>query len=396
MTRLDVLAVLLDKEFMLENAPVLQTQIGEQILAQVRAGIRVGLLTTYVDIDRFESTIGRTLRDAGVHIALIKHGRLTTNIVRMAVALRRLTKHVVVRRAYARGIWGPIIVRVSGRSIPFVYDVRGALADETRGSRSAGWKAAIFAALESWCVRKAERVTAVSRALADDVARRRGRSDVTVIPSSIRVGPLAADTTAAAAIRGALGVPPDAVLCVYSGGLDYYQQIPQMLELWQHLMSDQAIRFLLLTNDAPNTRHGDPFTRVRAIGDRLTHRSLARADVPAYLAASDVGFMLRESRFLNRAASPVKFAEYLAAGLAVAASPGIGDISDLITSHRIGALVNTADIREGLDNVRQLMELVRSDREGIRQRAHALACTRYDWDAHAPVFRGMYLEPGAA
>ena len=51
--------------------------------------------------------------------------------------------------------------------------------------------------------------------------------------------------------------------------------------------------------------------------------------------------MLRDYRGLNKAASPVKFPEYLACNLKVVASPGIGDVSDCIIKNDCGILIDT-------------------------------------------------------
>ena len=389
---IDVLFVILDVEFMLENAPVLQTQVGEQMLALVRQNIRCGLLTTYRDRERFERVIGQGLRAAGIAITLIEHRGRLSNLLRLAAQLRKMKTGPRVRRAYARGIWGPLVLLLSGRLsvIPYVYDVRGALADETLARRSAKWKAKFFARIEDWCIRRAYRVSAVSTPLANIVARRTGRSDIVVIPSCVRLSDASTTLHDGERVRAELGFPPTAIVFVYSGGLDYYQQVPAMLELWQFLLSESDVRFLLLINDAPRNETAGALARLGAFGDRMVRRSVKREQVAAHLAAADVGFMLRERRLLNRSASPVKFAEYLAAGLGIVASPETGDVSDLVTEHDLGALVDPRNLASGSTQVRQWLAAHRSSLPDVRSRARQLASSRYDWDAYAPVFAEFY------
>jgi glycosyltransferase involved in cell wall biosynthesis len=389
-SEIDVLFVILDVEFMLENAPVLQTQVGEQMLALARQGIRCALLATYKDRERFDGVIGQRLRAARIEIALIEHRGRLSNLLRLAATLRGMRRGI--RRLYARGIWGPVVLLLSGRvsEIPYVYDVRGALVDETIAARSAKWKAWLFAAIERWCIRRAYRVSAVSTPLASDVAARFGRADIVVIPSCVRLSATNATPDSIRDIRANLGLHPSAIVLVYSGGLDYYQQVPEMLELWWHLLSEADLRFLLLTNEAPRRDTDGALNRLSEFGDRLVRRTVAREEVGAHLAAADVGFMLREQRFLNKAASPVKFAEYLAAGLGVVASPGTGDVSDLITTHDLGTLVDPRDAATGASRVRDWLAVHRANRSEVRSRARRLAATRYDWDAYAPVFAEFY------
>jgi len=145
----------------------------------------------------------------------------------------------------------------------------------------------------------------------------------------------------------------------------------------------------LLTNEDP---HRVPLV-VGDLGDfqgRLVHQSLPRAMVAATLAAADIGFMLRDSRELNRVASPVKFPEYLAAGLAIVASPGTGDASALVTQHQVGTLVNPSEIDQGVFEVKKLIAAWRSDTTGYKKRARSLVSAYYDWMAHAPTFHRLY------
>jgi len=389
---IDVAAVVLDVDFMLENSPVFQAQVGDQLLALNASGYRVGLVSTFRDRARFDRAIGHRLEAAGVGVSLVPHTSLGVNLLRVGNAVRRLHRSRGVRCAYVRGIWGRLAIAIGAPgSIPYIYDVRGALSDETRAGGSARVKASIFRMLERESVRSARAVTAVSRPLADMLRREYNRSDVRVIPSSVSVDALAVSDEERVRARDELKIGPDETVFLYSGGLDYYQRIPDMLSLWESFLGDPKVRFLLVTNDAPNTRGATGATE--RFGRRLTQLSVPRARVPQVLAAGDIGFMLRESRVMNAAASPVKFAEYLAAGLAVVTSPGIGDLSELVTSERLGALVDVQRVAEGIPVVGALLREVRTGRAGFRQRALAVARERYDWRSHLAIYRTLYGAP---
>jgi glycosyltransferase involved in cell wall biosynthesis len=387
---IDVAAVVVDIDFMLENSPVFQAQVGEQLLTLARAGYRTALIGTFRDRARFHAALGQRLAAAGVEVRLVRHGGLAGNLWRVAAAVRNLHRDAGIRRAYVRGIWGRVALRlgVPVPPIPYVYDVRGALGDETRAKGSAAAKASVFRALERNAVRHAAAVTAVSAPLADILKRDYGRTDVRVIPSCVSVDSLRVADADRRSERTQLGFAPADIVLTYCGGIDYYQRIPEMLQLWESLLDEPDVRFLLITNDAPSLAGalGD----VDRFGPRMVRRSVPRADVPRVLAAGDIGFMLRDARTMNAAASPVKFAEYLAAGLAVVTSPGVGDPSGLVRARELGALVDPSRLAEGIPDVRQLVSAVRRDRERFRRGALALARERYDWTAHLPTFRRMY------
>jgi glycosyltransferase involved in cell wall biosynthesis len=67
--------------------------------------------------------------------------------------------------------------------------------------------------------------------------------------------------------------------------------------------------------------------------------SVPHAQVARHLAAADLGLLLRDCSIVNAVASPVKFAEYLASGVPVAISDGLGDYSSLVEQRQIGVVL---------------------------------------------------------
>jgi glycosyltransferase involved in cell wall biosynthesis len=392
----DVLAIIIDVALTLENSAVFQSQVADQLLALRALGYRVGLLAVSREAQVFEQVVGRRLRDAGVELFLVPDRGFARNLLAMAASLRSVRRLRAIGMAYARGVWGPVVLALGAAwSVSYVYDVRGALADETKASGRVRLKQHVYAALERWAIRGATRVTAVTRALADVVARAHSINQVEVVPCCVDIAAVTVDPAAACSRRSELGYSATDVVLVYSGGLSHYQQVPAMLALWRRLRDEHDVKFLLLTNEDP---HSVPAV-VGDLGDfqgRLRHLSLPRAHVPVTLAAGDIGFMLRDARELNRVASPVKFAEYLAAGLAVVASPGTGDASELIERRQLGTLVDPAQLERDETRVRHLLQALRGEREAMRQRARALAAEHYDWQAHREAFRRLYGSPHSA
>jgi glycosyltransferase involved in cell wall biosynthesis len=80
--------------------------------------------------------------------------------------------------------------------------------------------------------------------------------------------------------------------------------------------------------------------------------------------------------FARRSMSPTKFAEYLAAGLPVIASAGIGDLDAHIDEARAGVLVERFDRDAYIAAFDAIMELRRDPELAARCRAEARA--RYD------------------
>ena len=177
--------------------------------------------------------------------------------------------------------------------------------------------------LEGWALGRADGILCVSERL-----RRRCRGwrpdaarKAVVIPCCYDPNLARRDDTTVEHLRIELGLDStrDFVL-VYAGSLSAWNRPDLILAAYHAVRAVHAgTKLLLLTGSA---------TEARAIFGRETGviiRSVAHADIQHYLALADLGLLLRDRSPVNRVASPVKFAEYLACGVPVLVSPGVGD-----------------------------------------------------------------------
>jgi glycosyltransferase involved in cell wall biosynthesis len=185
-------------------------------------------------------------------------------------------------------------------------------------------------------------------------------------------------------IRRELGVSESDVLVVYAGGSQQYQILPQMFRLWEAIAGDSTVHFLALT-------HGPGFSEVgvNLPTGRSTHMEVDRDKIPGYLSAADIGFLLRAPHPLNTVASPIKFGEYLASGLSVVSSPGIGDISQTIEQRDLGILVDAERTESAAGSVLKLIDDVRTQREAHAERSRQAARDTYDWGAYVDEWKEM-------
>jgi len=79
-------------------------------------------------------------------------------------------------------------------------------------------------------------------------------------------------------------------------------------------------------------------------------------EVFSHLLTSNFGILLRENNVINNVASPLKFAEYLSAGLPVVVSSGIGDTEDIIRKNSVGVIVESKEYESTVDQLIQLLE----------------------------------------
>ena len=201
--------------------------------------------------------------------------------------------------------------------------------------------------LECLALKRSRGALVVSRPLRDDVLSRGARAAWTV-PCLLSAATARAFHVAdREASRRELGIGPETTAVVYSGGLSEWQCTSEAVSLFSQLRPflPGGARLIMIT---PNSPAASGIARAAGVFDPIV-LSLPPGEVPAALAACDIGLMLREDTLTNRYAFPNKFAEYLAAGLYVLSSPGLPDPARLIREHSLGSILTPAEVRHGVE-----------------------------------------------
>jgi hypothetical protein len=125
-------------------------------------------------------------------------------------------------------------------------------------------------------------------------------------------------------------------IIVYSGSSAEWQSLKSIDDaLLPFFNTDTDLNLLLLLKEIPeNFRLREKFP------DRVKVIWLKEEEVGAYLSVCDYGWLVRENTVTNQVASPVKFAEYLAAGLEIIISENLGDCSKYVIENRAGMIWN--------------------------------------------------------
>ncbi len=240
-------------------------------------------------------------------------------------------------KVIARGIFATHLAHLNGvKQEQLIFDARGAYAAEFSEYRVGGdaWSAEGIESLELSALELSGKQLAVSEALREYWKRKyqfQGSNSV-VIPCTVSddVSTDLPDKTELSGYRAQLGVKADECLIVFSGtasGWHSFQMMDQLLLKW--LRENSKLKVLLLTNSLT-----DQLQLCSDFPDRVMVKWVKHHQVQQLLRAADYGWLVREASDTNRVASPVKFAEYLAAGLYVIISPELGDYSELV--HREG------------------------------------------------------------
>jgi glycosyltransferase involved in cell wall biosynthesis len=309
----------------------------------------------------------RQLADAGIcwH-PLAYHSR--ANIIGVAVdgartlstsvnAILRHGARIVHTRTSVPAALGLVAARLTRRR--FLYDADSELSEEyadgghwTRGGMS--YRA--LSAMENLCRRQADSIVVLTERLRADFVRRGVRAPMTVIPCCIDTGGFRRDEGARAARRLELGIG-DEILLVYVGKIGPRYMLDETMAFVGAAGRRGPVHMLILS-------HGDvaAFRSVAAahgIADVVTVRSATHGEIPGWLSAADAGLALIRPTASECGSSPIKVSEYLAAGLPVVITDGIGDLSEAIDSSNLGVVVSgsgDASINTAVDRLNGLLQ----------------------------------------
>jgi glycosyltransferase involved in cell wall biosynthesis len=388
---------------------VVDSQVIEPIAALAERGIPVALIVFVTPRVLISLKLRRAHRERlarlrrrlpGVPIRFMvhtpRHRAAFIQTRRLRKMMRASGKEPQPTIFHCRGLFAAGVAARVKRKLPrcaLIYDQRGHIVAEHELVRRKGKRSPKGAPLsraarklqraETRIIAEADRIITVSSALAaHDVESH------AAIHSRIRVQGAYVDTGRFAVVdrihrdevRSELGLDPGAFVLVYSGSHAPWQLPDEVAALVARgLARDPGTRLLLLTRDAA------PFLascqRAGIPEEVIVVKEVAHDLVTRYLAAGDAGILLREPSPVNQVASPVKAPEYLACGLPLIVSAGIGDLSQRVEEAEAGAVVNALDANAYDAALERCQALIAAGRDELAARASRLAAQHHSLSA---------------
>lgn len=258
--------------------------------------------------------------------------RWRNNAPRLKRCLRKLNPDTII----ARGPFAAVLAR-SASGARVCFDARGAYSAEFGEYKVGGDKFSPddIHEIEKRALNESDCAIAVSEALVNywkrEFAYQSGKH--VVIPCTLPSAYRAQEKRESGPAR---------VRIVFSGGTGKWQSLELLSEiLLPYFETHPETELLMLTSHVP-----DSFVLKRKFPDRVLVKWVKEEQVSAELATCDYGWLVREENVTNEVASPVKFAEYLAAGLSVLISPKIGDFSSFVAQHQCGYVISNKSVPE--------------------------------------------------
>jgi glycosyltransferase involved in cell wall biosynthesis len=382
------------------QGPLMKSQALPYLRGLARLGAEIHLLTFEKRTPEGNppgKDLRAALRQEGIHWSWLRYRKrppllstLFDVVCGMAFAfwrvLRKRVDIIEARGTIPAGMGYPVARLLRRR---FLFNVRGLLAEEYADAGRWSRKGSVFrwvSRLEKRWMMRADAVIVLTEALkrllaSPDYLPRPRSKGVTVIPCCVDVDRFQ---------PGSESGNPAATFptFVYAGSLGGYYLVQEMfgffyaaLERWPDA------KFLILANGYEDLAREGMY-RAGLDPKRVEIESVSHEIVPRRLAAADVGLVFARPAFARVGMSPTKMAEYLACGLPVVTTSGVGDTETLVREDRIGVVVESLD-KVGYERACDSLSALVAEREDLRERCRQSAVRRFGLDRGLEGYRNV-------
>jgi glycosyltransferase involved in cell wall biosynthesis len=382
--------------------PLVQTQVLSYLRELRKGGAEVSLLTfepnlatswTPEQIDEKK----KELAESGITWHILPYHKRPSlpatayDVLNGVRFVRKLLKKnnfdILHARVHIPALIAVLVRKFSSRKPKILFDIRGFVPEEYADAgvwKTGGFLFRLAKRAEAWIMRESDGFVVLTEAARDVLFPESRKTGYDKLHRPVEVIPCCVDfkkrfsgeiDTLRTQMRSELNLDGRQVI-IHVGSLSGLYLTPQIIECLKVARErDPSVFAIFLTQ----SNHDEIEERLLAAGfsarDFLI-KKVDQSEVPAYLAASDIGLSFVRSSYATISRSPTKIPEYLAAGLPVIANAGVGDVDSLIVTNRVGAVaaeLDEASYRAALDEVSKL--------DDIRERAVATAHREFDLES---------------
>lgn len=373
--------------------PLVQTQVLPYLRELAAGGVTMFLLTFEPELKKRWSGAAieewrQQLRRDGIEWYMLpyhKHPRLPATLFdivrgafRAASIARRERVTIFHGRSHVGAAMGALAKWMTGARL--IFDIRGFLADEYVDSgnwREGGLLFSLTKSAERWLYRAADGfVVLTERANETLFPQGSGGRPVEIIPCCV-----SAERFAPAFLRGRETVREELglagrIVFVYVGALGGYYLTRETAALLAVARRRDSRVYALVLTHRPTPEMTAELEQRGFSKDDFRVIQVEPEEIPRYLRAADVALAIIRPSYARRSTSPTKFAEYLAAGLPVIVTAGVGDVDAQIGESRAGVLLPRLDDAAYGEALEAVEELRRDP--GLAARCQEEARRRYD------------------
>jgi glycosyltransferase involved in cell wall biosynthesis len=367
--------------------PLVETQVIAYLRGLSRAGNRVHLLTYETkprDMSR-EAELEVKLKEEGIIWERLTYHKSPTllatiydvirGVIRGLKLIRRHRIEVVHARVHVPAAMGLILGRLMGSGL--IFDIRGLIAEEsveTGRWKKGGLPERLTKWVERRAIARADGAVVLTGAAKQLLFDNRDPSPVRVIPCCVDFDRFENQRNGRCEMRRSLGLEERTVIA-YVGKFTGWYMEREMVEFFAAAREEiDDLHFLILTQSKPGLIVAE-FERLGIPREHYTVTKVAPEQMGRALSAADFGISFIRPTFSKLASSPTKLGEYLAAGLPVVTTRGVGGVDEVLgDGSGIGVFVERHSPESYRSAAREIRGLL--DQEATRARCIETARTQ--------------------
>lgn len=331
-----------------------------------------------------DGAIGEQLRSAGIETAVLgmSRGRFSpTRLASLARVLHGLRPHVVQTWMYHSDLLGGIAARLATRA-PVVWGIHNTTFDAHTTKRTTRWTRTACAVASRFVPKSIVSCSGRALTLHRDVGY--ATAGAVVIPNGIDTRRFRPDPDVRRATRGALGIPPDALVLGMAARFDPQKDFPTFLRMAAAVRRRHATALFVLCGSGVDLENADLARLVRAEGLADCVRLLGRVhDMAGIYNAWDVCVL--SSRYGE--AFPLTIGEAMACGVPCVATD-VGECAWMIAD--TGHLAAPSDADGLADGACRLLGMSAAARAALGVRARERVIAEFDLETVVRRYHELY------
>ncbi len=286
-------------------------------------------------------------------------------------------------RSLFPGIIALLVKIIFRKDIKIIYDNRGVYIDEEiykNHWKANGIKEIITRKIEKLLLKKCDAQVVVSNCFKSYIVRENIREIEDIEKKTFVI----TNGTKSNCTQILKKKDKNSIVGVFLGSAAKWQNLNGIIELVKaSIIISKSLRYKIITYNV--AVYENVIKKSELDNNRIKIESLEPHETQRALSTCSFGILLRENNLINNVASPLKFAEYLSAGLPVLISKGIGDTEEIIKKYNVGVVVKNELYEEGLKAMVELLE-----QEDIQKRCRAVAEKEFNIDSSFKKYKRIY------
>jgi glycosyltransferase involved in cell wall biosynthesis len=342
----------------------------------------------------YRHAVGKRIANAGItwhpqrwhnrpRILAAVYNLLVGTAAALSVALRNRVSLFHARSILCSAMALPAVLLRRGK---LISDIRGFWPDERVDAGlipANGLVYRVLKVIERAALRRSSAVVTLTNAsvpiLRDDPKFGHPEAPITVIPTCVDLDRFRPRSLRRETEQFVLG---------YVGSFGTWYMLEETIALFAALRERQPEARFLIVNRHDHQAIRAAFALCGVPESACELRSAPHGEMPELIAGMTAGVCLVRPQFSKISSAPTKFAEYLACGVPVVATDGVGDLGEIIRETGVGLAASRFDPPALGLLAGSLLDLVKQP--GIRERCRAVAEQQFSLEDGVAKYRRVY------